>query len=228
MLLILAHEHDVAARALADRWGSDAVLLTGVDLRRARWGLEMDRDGRVRAELARADGTPLPVTGVVSRLGAIGDADLVGVHPQDRPYAAAELTAFLTAWLDACPAPVLNPPTTMALNGPAWYPEQWAAAATSVGLRVDVVRRVEPDAPPAVDPEWTDAVHVHVVGDTCFGDVHSVVGGKLSALARLAGAPLLSAVVSGVEPDARVRDISVWPDLSDPAVADALAVAVAG
>jgi len=229
MLLILAHAYDEAARALADRWGSDAVLLTGLDLRRARWGLEMDRDGRVRAELASADGTPLPVTGVVSRLGVISGADLPGVHPQDRPYAAAELTAFLTAWLDACPAPVLNPPTAMALNGPAWPAEQWADAATVVGLRVEVVRRLGlTDAPDTADPEWADAVNAHVVGGTCVGDVHPEVGEKLSALARLAGTPLLSAVVSGSAADARVRDISVWPDVADPAVADALAVAVAG
>lgn len=228
MLLILAHPHDIAARALADRWGSAALLLTGADLRRARWCLEVDRDGRARTALASADGTPLSVAGVVNRLGSITVGDLPGVHPEDRQYAAVEFTAFLTAWLAACPVPVLNPPTPMALNGPAWHPEQWVAAATTVGLRADVVRRLGLTEPAAIDPVWDGAVSAHVVGDTCLGDAHPEVGRRLCALARLVGTPLLTAAVSGREPDARVRDISVWPDLAVPEVADALAAAVAG
>src|SRR5437763_13611984 len=110
MLLILAHGHDFSARALAARWGSRALLLTVAELHRARWHLDMDVDGRVRTGLATAEGTPIPVTGVVNRLGWITATELARVHPADRAYAAAELTAFLLAWLDACPAPVLNPP----------------------------------------------------------------------------------------------------------------------
>jgi hypothetical protein len=168
------------------------------------------------------------VTGVVNRLGVITAADLRRVHPEDREYAGAELTAFLLAWLDACPAPVLNPANPRCLNGPAWYPEEWADAAASVGLRVDAVsRRLElPVVPPAPVPAWDDAVSVHVVGDVWIGDVHPALGGRLCELARLAGTPLLTATVSGPGPRAKVRDISAWPDLADPEVADALAAAL--
>jgi hypothetical protein len=228
MLLIIAHAGDHSARALAARWGSEALLLTVADLHQARWRLDVDREGRVNAELATAEGTPVPVTGVVNRLGVITAADLRRVHPEDREYAGAELTAFLLAWLDACPAPVLNPANPRCLNGPAWYPEEWADAAASVGLRVDAVsRRLElPVVPPAPVPAWDDAVSVHVVGDVWIGDVHPALGGRLCELARLAGTPLLTATVSGPGPRAKVRDISAWPDLADPEVADALAAAL--
>jgi hypothetical protein len=226
MLLILAYAHDVGARVLADRWGSDAILLTGDCLRRARWYLEVSPDGDVRAELATATGTPVPVTGVVNRLGVVTMADLPGVHPDDQAYAAAELTAFLTAWLHACPVPVVNPPTTTALNGPAWYPERWVAAAVAVGLRAEVRRQVG-GAPSTPDPAWAGARQAHVVGDTCLGDVHDVVRRKMVALARHARTPMLTATVSGDGPDAAARDFSVWPDLTDPAVTEAVTAVMA-
>lgn len=230
MRLILAHAHDVSARALAARWGSDALLLTVAGLHRARWCLELDRDGRAHTELADTAGVPLPLEGVVNRLGVVTAADLPPVHPDDRQYAAVELGAFLLAWLDACPVPVLNRPAAGSLNGPAWYPEQWAAAAAAAGLRVAGSRRrvtlatAGPQLPP--DPLRDGEVSARVVGDTWFGGVHPVLGRRLCALARLAGTPLLAATVAGPGPEAPVRDISVWPDLSGPEVADAIAAAL--
>jgi hypothetical protein len=228
MLLILAHSHDSAARALAARWGGEALLLMVGDL--ARWRLDVDPAGGVRAGLATAEGTPVPVTGVVNRLGVLTGADLPRVRREDRPYAAAELTAFLLAWLDACPAPVLNPPNPRCLNGPAWYPEQWADAAASVGLRVPAVHREVGLAaePRAAAPEWTEGRRVHVVGDVCVGDVHPSVGRRLGELARLAETPLMTATVSGPGPRAEVRELSAWPDLAEPEVADAVLAALAG
>lgn len=224
MLLILAHGHDLSARALAARWGSRALLLTVAELHRSRWCLEMAVDGRVETRLATTGGAPIPVTGVVNRLGWITRTDLARVHPADREYAAAELTAFLLAWLDACPAPVLNPPSSRSLNGPAWSPQQWAGVAASAALRADVAgRRFGLATTPAVVPERADGVHAHVAGDVCVGAVHPALGARLCALAKLAGTPLLTATVSGPGPRARVRDISAWPDVGHPEVADAIA-----
>ncbi|NBH06312.1 hypothetical protein [Amycolatopsis sp. SID8362] len=221
MLLILAHAHDAAARALADRWGSEAMLLTVDVLHEARLSLSVDSSGGVCASLA----TGAVITGVVNRLGVITAADVSRVRREDRAYAAAELTAFLLAWLDACPAPVLNPPNPRCLNGPAWYPEEWADAAAAVGLRVAPVHRVV--GLPPVPVEAREGGHrVSVIGDVCVGEVHPLVGQQLRALAELAGTPLLTATVSGLGARAEVGEISAWPDLADPAVADALAVAL--
>ncbi|MET8850175.1 hypothetical protein [Amycolatopsis sp. NPDC004625] len=230
MLLILAHAHDHAARALAVRWGSDALLLTTGALDEVRWRLEVDRDGRARTGLATAGGTEIPVTGVVNRLSVLTGADLPAVHSEDRAYAGAELTAFLLAWLDACPAPVLNPPDPRSLNGPPWFPEQWAAEALAAGLRAEAPgRRLGLGLPPlAAVPAWGGAVRAHVVGEVCVGDVHPEVGEGLCELGRRTRTPLLAATVSGHGPRARVRDISAWPDLSVPEVADAVLAALRG
>ncbi|MFC0430582.1 hypothetical protein [Kutzneria buriramensis] len=228
MRLILTHRNDFPARALATRWGSEALLLTVDELHRTRWNLELDSDGQVRTELADESGAPVPVDGVVNRLGVVRPSDLPHVHREDRPYAAAELTAFLLAWLDACPVPVLNRPDSGWLSGPAWYPEQWAAEATALGLRV--ATRRQRVALAAAEPVlvWDKAISASVVGDRCFGDVHPAVGERLCALADAAGATLLAATVAGPRPDAQVRDFSTWPDVSDPMVADAIATTLVG
>lgn len=220
MRLILAHATDASARALAARWGDDALLRTPADLCRSRWCLELDTAGRVRVELSDS----APLDGVLSRLSTVAAEELPHVHPADRQYAASELTAFLLAWLDACPAPVLNRPTAGCLNGPAWQPEGWLAAALSVGLRVaGRRRRIALGSVEMIQSAWPRAVDARVVGERCFGAVHPAVARGLCALARLTGTPLLAATVSGPQPDARVRDLSAWPDLADPEVADAVA-----
>ncbi|HEX8347555.1 MAG TPA: hypothetical protein VF657_22900 [Actinoplanes sp.] len=223
MRLILAHRYDVPAHELAARWGTDALLLHPDDLHTERLVLAVDTDGSARAEF-----TSRPhVTSVLSRLGGIGPAELHHVDPQDLAYAAAELDAFLRAWLLAWPGPVVNRPTVTSLNGPGWRPEQWAVAAAAVGLAVRTVTRPAPVAAGHVhaatpDPgAWpgTDAVQVVVVGNRWFGDVTEAVGRRLCALARATGCTLLESLVAA---DGTVLHVSASPDISAPHVAEAL------
>ena len=137
MRLVLAHNHDVAARELADRWGDDAVLLTPADLSAERLLLHLDAQGDARAEVASRP----EVTSVLTRLGGVGPRIWSQVDAQDAAYAAAELDAFLRAWLGAWPGPVVNRPSTTCLNGPGWRREQWTVAAAAVGLPVRPVHR---------------------------------------------------------------------------------------
>jgi hypothetical protein len=227
--LILAHARDEPARALARRWGGDALLLTPGDLHRSRWRLDVDHLGSARATL-RHDGRATQIEAVVSRLGGIGGVELRRVRPEDRDYAAAELTAFLLAWLDACRCPVLNPPVDGSLNGPPWHPEHWAAAATRVGLAVHEVRRcVAPGRAAAPDTAGPGTgVGATVVAGRCVGAVHPVLARRLCALAAAAGTPLLGATVDGAGAGAAVADLTAWPDVADPEVADALALALEG
>ena len=231
MRLILAHQHDAAARDLAARWRGRATLLTPADLHRERWLLHLDERGSAVACLAsRPD-----VTAVLSRLGGIGPGDLVHVQTQDVDYAAAELDAFLRAWLTAWTGPVLNRPSTTCLNGPGWRPEQWMAAAA--GIRVWPVRRrvsagdPAPMARPALPvaarrPD--DGVRVTVVNDRWLGPVDDATGRRLCALARSASCVLLEARLDGTHPEAAVVQLSAWPDVSTPDVADAVAQVMDG
>ena len=241
MRLILAHDHDVAARELVARWGSDAVLLTPAELSSERLLLHVDEDGAAQAELASGP----RITSVLTRLGGISAADLPHIDPQDAVYAAAELDAFLRAWLGVWPGPVVNRPSTTCLNGPGWRPEQWVTAATAVGLRANPVtrratraeiphrpdtspaERVTPasnsnSAAPAGNTKGGATAHpsrVTVVGGNWFGVVGEEIGFKLCGLAEAVGCSALEAIlVDGV-----VMQVSAWPDVADPGVADALA-----
>lgn len=228
MRLVLAHEHDAAARALVARWRERAVLLTPTDLHRERWILRVDEGGTALACLpSRPD-----VTSVVCRLGGVGRRDLAHVRAEDLDYAAAELDAFLRAWLTAWAGPVANRPSTTCLNGPGWRPEQWVAAAAAVGITMRPVRRevdfraavpvVRAATPPAPDHS-TDLARVTVVRDRWFGPVDEEVGRALCSLARAAGCVVLGAEVGGIRPQVAVGAPSAWPDVSAPEVADALA-----
>jgi hypothetical protein len=217
MRLVLAHESDVAARALAARWGRDAVLLTPAELSAERLLLRVDERGHARAEVPSRP----EVTSVLTRLGGIGAADLTHVHTDDATYAAAELDAFLRAWLGAWLGPVVNRPSTTCLNGPGWRPEQWIAAAAAAGLRVcPVTRQAKLTGASAGDlSQVSSAARVTVVGSCWFGPVCDGLGRRLCALAADVGCSTLEVMLLN---DVIVQ-ISAWPNVAVPEVAQALA-----
>lgn len=215
MLLILAHAGDAAARSLAARWGPDTLLLTPTDLASCSWHLAVSAAGAPEAGLGPASQRRSP-DGVLTRLGGVSAAELGHLRPPDRDYAAAELTAFLFAWLGACSCPVLNPPGPGCLNGPGWAPEHWARAASDVDLAVRTVRR--PDGVQVAPAP----VRVTVVGERWFGPVEPLLGRRLCDLARRAGTPLLGVGLDGDGSDAALVEVTAWPDVGDAAVADAV------
>lgn len=219
MRLVLAHDHDITAHELAARWGSDAVLLTPAELSSEHLLLHLDEHGHSQAEVTSRPG----VTSVLTRLGGISAADLPQVSAQDAVYAAAELDAFLRAWLGVWPGPVVNRPSTTCLNGPGWRPEQWVAAATAVGLRAcPIRRRATLTDMPDTDPNGgttVDATRVTVVGGNWFGAVNEEIGRKLCTLAEAVGCSTLEADLV----DDVITQVSAWPDLTPPHIADALA-----
>jgi len=242
--LVLAHRWDSAAHALAQGWPQATRLVMPADLSAAGWSLRL---------AGRDDGwtwpSPDPFDGVLTRLTAISAADLPQVHAADRVYAAAELGAFLLAWLDACPAPVLNRPAPGCLNGPPWSAEQWALAAYRAGLAPAPLRRSTrpPDRhAPATAPRHgaarhgaadrggpggggpsrggpgPDEVAATVVGQRVIGPVHPRVAESAVRLAAVAGTPLLGLTFDGCGERARFLTATAWTDLDGAA---ALAVA---
>lgn len=222
MRLIISAASDRAAAALVARWGPErALLVTTADLSRSGWRHHVGAPGRAAAVVGDRQVAAEEVQAVVVRLAQVAEHDLDGVRPEDRGYAAAEMTAFLFAWLDDRACPVVNRPTPGCLNGPAWWPEQWAVAAARAGLEVAPVRRrVSLGGTPAPDP--TGGVVVTVVGERCLGDVHPRLAEQARRLAAAAGADLLAVCFDGPGPRAAFLGASAWPELGDPAVADAL------
>src|SRR5688572_23214757 len=123
MLLIIASRYDDSARALARRYG-DAAVLTPADLSRPGWRFI---NGNAEDSTAVAEGCSVSarsIRGVLTRLPSVTPAELPQIVPTDREYVAAEMNAFLTAWLSELPCRVINRPTALCLAGPAWRREQ--------------------------------------------------------------------------------------------------------
>lgn len=202
-VLILAHTADHAARTLAAGFGpGGAVLVTPADLAATGWSLALDPHGR--------PGRPSPpFAAIVTLLAAVTPADLPRIAPAARDYVAAELTAFLAAWLRAAPARALCPPSLAALNGER-HALAWRALAHAAGLPL---AEHDPTAPP-----HGPRLRAAAIGEARLGP--EPVAAQAGALARRAGLPALALEVeaeTGAFAAARVL-----PDIADPCAAAAI------
>jgi hypothetical protein len=232
VLLIVASAFDREAPLLARRWSAaEATVLRGADLSASGWQLHLERD---RPDLLCVGGRTIAssdVRGVLTLLPAIVPQELVQIVPADRKYVAGEMTAFLRYWLSTLPCPVLNPPTTTSLSGPAWRPEQWLHLAARIGVPVRPLRRRVHPGRSAVDaaadsgdeePAQTAAASVIVVGRRYFGSADPALGSYALALAQASGVRLLAAQFDGDGATAHLTGATPWPSLADVQVADAV------
>ena len=218
---MLASRRDAPAARLAARETDAGVrLMTPQDLSQEGWTFRLDDPAGMTAVLA---GRPLRVAaiaGVVTRLAGVTEDDLPHIAPEDRSYVAAEMNAFLLAWLTSLACPVVNRPTPQCLSGPHWRQERWVIAAERLGIAArPVVRRASDGIGPAADRRGHI---VTVVGSRHFGADDGALAERAHALADAAGVELLAVEFDGPRRDARFVDASLWPDLRDGAVADAM------
>lgn len=123
MNVILCHPGDGAALALARAWrrrGTAVDLVTVEQLvysRRIVWQQDADGD---RGEVVLHDGRrlrPEAIDLLINRIRWLPTDHFARAGATDREYAAAELSAFLLAWLNGIAGRVLNPPRPYALGG---------------------------------------------------------------------------------------------------------------
>lgn len=220
VLLVLASRRDAAAAKLAARKvGLGVRMMTPEDLSQEGWNFRLNDPAGATARLA---GCALPVAaiaGVVVRLPGVTEHDLSHIAPADRSYVAAEMNAFLLAWLTSLQCPVLNRPTPQCLSGTYWRRERWVLAAERLRIPArPVVRRA--DDVVAADAETGHTVTV--VGRNHFGAVDDVLAKRAHALAEVAGAELLAVTFDGRGRDASFVNASLWLDLNDDRIADAV------
>lgn len=224
MIVIVAHRWDPIPNALVAHWGAEEVgILTAPDLSTRGWRQSLsDGDGGTAVVGGRRV-TQNEISGVLTLLPCVTEQELVDIRPQDRPYVAAEMTAFLLYWLSrlSLQCPVLNRPTPACLSGPYWRREKWAQVAAKAGIPVLPARlRVARDSQAEAEPNADSAV-VTVIGKDVFGETDPALHRHARRLADLAGVELLAARFSGPEGDARFVGADISPDLSDFRFADA-------
>ena len=221
MLIILARGDDDGAAWLANRWRShDAVVMSPADLSQEGWVHYVGSPESSRVRIGGREVGEEEIRGVLVRIASVAVEDLGDIVEADRPYVAAEMTAFLLEWLSGLTCPVLNQPTAQSLGGPTFRQEQWVHFASKLGIRCAPVRRnsVMTGATPVHD----FGCELRVVGELCFGGGDPTLIKSARQLAKNSGADLLSVSFSGCDADSEFVSASPWPDLGSPDIADAV------
>ena len=228
-IIVFANRWDANARSFARRYRAQGVrLLTPENLSRSGWVYSLDnRSEHAQAAVVGGVISSERIGGVLTRLSCVSELDLPQIVSTDRAYVAAEMTGFLLAWLTSLPCPVLNPPTPGCLAGRSWHYGQWVHAASQLGMPVEKVhKRIGPlqrsysrKRPRVSAPS---GVTVTMVGTQCFGTVSPVLLHQTRALAKVAGVDLLAVQFAGPDPDAAFVRASLWPDIADHRIAEAV------
>jgi hypothetical protein len=222
-VLIITDVFDENARALTTRLGEQAVIVTPLDLSRPGWTFHHDTSRRTGCNSLVAF-TATKLSAVIIRIVAVFPGHIPHVVARDREYVAAEMTAFLRAWLTGLSCPMLNSPTALCLSGPAWEMERWAMLGHRMGVPFVPMCRTIPmnERVPLAGSELCTRVVVvgnEVVPDPdCSRDmVH-----RARALANYAGVYCAAVYFDRSGPAARVVSVDCWPNLSETVVLDAL------
>ena len=212
MIVLLAARHDAAARRLADGWPArGALVLTSDDLCSSGWRYELSSPALGTAVVG---GRKVPVgeiEGVITRLPAIPAEDLDLIVGNDREFVAAEMTAFLAAWLNSLECPVVNRPTPTCLMGPNWRPEEWLAAAAALGIPVrPAARHVRLSHRYTPMKPSTQLKTITVIGERCVGATDEAQQISARRLATRAGVEFRAAHFDGSE----LVAADLWPDIN--------------
>jgi hypothetical protein len=228
VIVILASRHDPTAEGLVRRWArAQARLMTCEDLSRKGWNFLTRTPLESTAVIDRERVSVKQIRGVLVRLGFVTEDELPHIHEEDRSYVAAEMMAFLVAWLNELQCPVINRPTPFCLAGPSWRPEQWTHMATQLGIPIREVRRVvklqrrRRHATDGGDETACASRTLTVVDNRCFGDATPAVKNQVRRLARAARVDLLSVDVTAPASGSELVQVQLMPPLETDEVLDA-------
>ena len=165
MIVVIGSRHDSVARSIVATLPA-AALCSAEDLTRPGWVWTVDSPEPNRWVV---DGNVIDdahVTGVIVRRTYVYPEELIGTHPDDREYLAAESTSFLIFVLSRTGARVVNPVSNGALGEDVIPPERWMTAAADHGVDVAPLRLKATGTIEA--PAMTTTVEV--AGGQTFGD----------------------------------------------------------
>jgi hypothetical protein len=227
-VLVFANAGDEVADKFVRRHARRGVrLVTPQDLSRAGWLCEF-HDGAASAQ-AVVEGRAVPqsrLAGVITRLGCVTTADVPHIDAVDRAYVAAEMQAFLAAWLHTLPCPVLNRPSTTCLAGNWWSAHKWVQTAVRLGISVSALeQRIDWRAHrrrPQPTTRSASVTNVTIVGPRTIGKASPHLVQQARMLGRAAGLDFVTVRFSAPTDDAVFFDATLWPDLADVTIAEAV------
>jgi hypothetical protein len=225
VFVIVASGADAAAmNFVAIAAGSGMRWMSPADLSQPGWKFRLRNAVDSVAVVAGRPIATARIAGVITRLPIVNEYDLAHIVESDRRYVAAEMTAFLLAWLTSLKCPLLNRPTPQCLSGPCWRQEKWVLTANRLAIPSRaVVRRARfsSDGAGAAGPEPAGNI-ITIVGRNHVGAGSEVLVKRAHALAQAARVDLLSVQFDGQGPDAKFVDANLWPDLGDARIAEAV------
>jgi hypothetical protein len=223
--VVIASSSDAPAQSFVKRYADRGVcLMTPSDLSQSGWRYPV---GQASGSTVKIGGNSLSardIAGILIRIPRVTINDVPYIAPPDQSYVAAEMTAFLLAWLKELECPVINLPTPRCLSGPGWSRAKWVQTATRIGIPTDPSRRQIRFSAEPVDvscPEHT-GVTVTIVGQKSIGPVDQDLQRAARALADAAGTELLVVRFSKPGPGARFLDANHWIDLGDREIGEAV------
>lgn len=147
-LLVIARAGDPIVPVLRACAPGRIAHATIADLSRAGWRYEVGNPSRLSACASGRVLRGADVVATLCRIGAITTSDLPHIHDEDRVYVAAEMNAFLHAWLMQFDGVRFNEPSWVSLAGPSWHPLQWTWLLERLGIPVAPSRRSSDVDPP--------------------------------------------------------------------------------
>jgi hypothetical protein len=220
VIVILASRFDKEAAELVTNLGVSAAILSAEDLSSKgwRWRLGHETDGRAVVGGRRV--ATRDITAVLTRRPAIMAEELAHIVPTDRVYVAAEMTAFLVAWLHGLPCRVVNRPSAGNLGGPAWDRATWLVVAARLGIPVDLSPRRVPFEVESEPDTGSDDIMLTVIGPHCFGTDDTHLTRHALRLAQASSVRVLG--LRFTRSEGRLRQVTVFPPLHQPEFVDPL------
>jgi hypothetical protein len=210
MLVILCHPNDAPAlwldRELLEIGMKGTAIVSVEQLVYSRSITHVLTGSAEYGTIRLADGRslhPETITGLINRVCHVPTHHFTHAAPADRGYAAAELHAFLLAWLNSIAGRVLNPARPLALGGGRTDPIAIRHYAATAGLPTGPWRdstRVTCTKAGLVSPAETAAIPTHVVtvlDERVFGPIIPAgLQGGCRRLASYLATPLLQVAFS--------------------------------
>lgn len=224
MILILAHEWDTATHALAGQWvASLAKIVTPRHLSQPGWQYRAGNPDAFRFAIEGESGAVKNIQAIVSRMYWLSEYDLPHIQAADRGYVAAEMNAFLLAFLTEPQCPVVNLPSVNSLCSPFARPESWLKLAAQIGLPTKRLERTARFNQPILPNESNELKKiVTVIGDDCFGEQAELLFDWARRLAIAAKVQLLQVEFEQLNHKWVLCNANPCPDLTEPFLADTL------